>query len=116
MTTLAATTLPIWIEGTEAHVEELAARFDADPKPMYYSPAFLGRIWAAYLEETKQAPETVDPDVFIRWGFRQLLAHRLPLYRRMAENWGITVAADEMAAVDNAHDFVELVAERLASR
>ncbi len=116
MSTLAATTLPIWIEGTDAHVSQLSARFDAEPKPMYYSPAFLTKIWAEYLEETKQNAETVDPDVFIRWGFRRLLEHRLPIYAKMAENWGITVQADEMAAVRTAHDFVELVAERLASR
>ncbi|QHQ37313.1 ATPase [Rhodobacteraceae bacterium 9Alg 56] len=113
MSTLAATTLPVWIEGTEAHVEELVRRFDKAPKPMYYSPAFLGRIWRTYLEKTGTSPESVDPDDFIRWGFRQLVEHRLPIYRKMAEVWGITVAADEVAAVKNAHDFVELVADRL---
>ena len=116
LTSLSKTTLPIWIEGADSHIDILAARFDRAPKPMYYQEEFLHRVWVEYLETQGLAPEKVDPDHFIRWGYRRLLEHRLPLYRRMAENWGITVQADDIAAVRNAHDFVELVADRLAMR
>ena len=68
--------LPVWIEGTEAHTEELIRRFDRAPKPMCYAPDFLDQSWATYLAETGQPEETVDPDAFIRWTYARALAHR----------------------------------------
>ena len=41
MTLLSKEMLMIWIEGSEAHTEELIRRFDRAPKPMAYSPDFL---------------------------------------------------------------------------
>ena len=38
----------VWIKGDEDHADELARRFDRDPKPMYYQPAFLEAEWAEY--------------------------------------------------------------------
>ena len=49
---------------------------------MYYPEDFLTRLWHDYLAEHGLAPEAVDPDAFIRHGFRALMAHRLPRYRR----------------------------------
>ena len=59
------------------------------------------------------APEKVDPDDFIRWGFRKLLDHRLPRYRAMADNWGITVSAHDVAKVRTKDDFEDLIARSL---
>jgi hypothetical protein len=58
---LSAHTLMVWIEGTEAHTEELVRRFDAAPKPMYYQPDFLHDLWQGYLDDTGLAPDAVDP-------------------------------------------------------
>ncbi|MDF0599515.1 ATPase [Psychromarinibacter sp. C21-152] len=116
LTTLSAHTLMVWIEGSEAHTEELVRRFDRHPKPMYYNPEFLLRAWSDYLAETVLPEEKVDPDAFIRWTYARALAHRQPRYRAMAENWGITVSAEEVAAVEEAADFDALIARALERR
>ena len=83
--------LPVQIRGTEADAEELARRFDRDPKPMYYPEPFLRETWEAYRAEKGVAENRVDPDDFIRWGFRRLMSHRLPRYDAIARNWGVAV-------------------------
>ena len=76
---------------------------------MYYNPDFLIDAWARYLEENDVTEAQVDPDTFLRWGYAQLLAHRQPRYEAMANNWGITVTAEEVAQIHDALDFNELV-------
>ncbi len=105
--------LLVQIRGTEAHAEELARRFDRDPKPMYYPEPFLRESWAAYLDEQAVPEDRVDPDAFIRWGFRRLLTHRLPRYDAIAQNWGVAVAAEEVARIETAADFDRVVAAAL---
>ncbi len=105
--------LPVWIEGSDAHTEELVRRFDRAPKPMYYQPEFLTEAWAAYLEETGLTEATVDPDAFVRWTYARALADRQPRYRAMADRWGVTLAADDVARVKHEADMIELVASAL---
>ena len=83
---------------------------------MYYPEDFLTELWRDYLTETGLAPEDVDPDAFIRHGFRALMAHRLPRYAAIAERWGVTVEAAEVEAVRDPQDFTALVAEAIARR
>ncbi|MGE4325619.1 MAG: ATPase [Pseudodonghicola sp.] len=113
---LAKHTLMVWIKGDEAHTEELIRRFDRAPKPMSYQPEFLTRVWDQYLAENDSDPQEVDPDAFIRWTYAQALAHRQPRYQAMADNWGITVTADQVARMRDSHDFDDLIAETLAAR
>lgn len=116
MQTLAASTLMIWIEGTEAHTAELVRRFDAAPKPMAYQPEFLDRVWHDYLTLHGCGEADVDPDAFIRWTYSKALAHRQPRYRKMAERWGLTAQASDMAAIRSTEDFDGLVARLLDTR
>jgi hypothetical protein len=113
---LSSALLLVWIRGTDAHVDELARRFDRAPKPMYYREAFLRALWEEYCHGTGTAPDLVDPDAFIRHGFRRLLAHRLPRYEAIARHWGVTVEAGEVAALRSPDDFVSLIAEAIARR
>jgi len=105
--------LMVQITGTPADTEELARRFDRAPKPMYYPPDFLARSWADYLAETGVAADRVDPDDFIRWGFRRLVTHRVPRYAAIAGRWGVAVTAAEVAGVRDAGDFHRLIAAAL---
>ncbi len=116
LSTLAGATLLVQIRGTEAQEEELARRFEKAPKPMYYPEEFLVHLWDAYRAERGLSESEVDPDAFVAWGFRRLLAHRVPLYDRMAERWGVSVEAAEIAAVTSAEDFDRLVAAAIARR
>ena len=113
LNTLARHMLMVWIEGSEAHTEALIRRFDRAPKPMYYRPDFLVSCWRDYRTETGQDEAAIDPDAFVRWTYARALAHRQPLYAAMARNWGITVQADEIAAVQSAGDFESLIAAAL---
>ncbi len=110
---LSQTTLMVWIKGDEAHTAELIRRFDRAPKPMSYQAEFLDRVWNEYLSQNNVTEEEVDPDAFIRWTYAQALAHRQPRYAAMARNWGVTVTADEVAAVRSASDVDALIAKAL---
>jgi hypothetical protein len=113
---LSGSMLMVWIEGSDAHTADLIRRFDRAPKPMYYQPAFLEAMWEEYLTTHCATEETVDPDAFVRWTYARALAHRQPRYARMAENWGIRVTAEEVAAVQDAAGFEALIARALDRR
>ncbi|WP_397543400.1 ATPase [Roseovarius salis] len=108
LTELSRHCLLIRIKGDAAHTEELIRRFDRAPKPMCYQPEFLDGAWRDYLAETGQGEDEVDPDAFIRWTYARALAHREPRYAAMAK-WGVTVTADEVAAVQSEQDFNTLI-------
>lgn len=115
LTELAAHCLLVRLEGDAAHTAELIRRFDRAPKPMAYQPAFLEAAWAAYLKEKNCGESDVDPDSFIRWTYARALAHRAPRYAAMAP-WGVSVRADEMAAVHDAASFEALIATAIERR
>ncbi|MEO1563640.1 MAG: ATPase [Pseudomonadota bacterium] len=108
MNALSKVILPVWIEGSPDHTEELARRFDIAPKPMYYQEDFLMGLWDSYCSE-HGAPDSVDPNAFIRWGYLKLLEHRLPRYRAIAKRWGITIQASDLQTVRSVHDFITLI-------
>lgn len=116
LSTLQSNCLMVWIEGPDSHTEELIRRFDRDPKPMYYRPDFLEPLWQAYLDDHGLAADAVDPDAFVRFAYARALAHRAPLYRAMAENWGITLAAETVEACRDARDIDAAIAEALGRR
>jgi hypothetical protein len=113
MSRLAAHVLPVWIKGNDSHTDELVKRFSQAPKPMYYQESFLKDAWAAYLTLRSVAPDQVDPDDFIRWGYRQLLTHRLPRYRAIADRWGVTIDANDVMKIRAVDDFNILIAQAL---
>ncbi len=112
LTELSRNCLMIWIKGDEAHTQELIRRFDKAPKPMAYQPAFLAEVWHDYLKEKGCSEASVDPDDFIRFTYAKALAHRQPRYAAMAR-WGITVTADQVAALESQKDFDDMVASCL---
>ncbi|QAX29497.1 ATPase [Leisingera sp. NJS204] len=116
LTELGKHTLMVWIKGSDAHTAELVRRFDRAPKPMSYQPEFLDRAWQEYLQQHGVAEGDVDPDAFIRWTYAQALAHRQPRYQAMADNWGVTVTADQISAVKDEAGFEDLIASALEAR
>lgn len=109
MRDLSAHCLLIWIKGDAAHTQELIRRFDRAPKPMAYQPEFLLNVWQEYLNKNKCLEGDVDPDDFIRFTYARALAHRQPRYEAMSR-WGVTVTADQVAALTNPQDFDDLIA------
>lgn len=115
LTALSEQTLMVWIKGDAAHTRELIRRFDKAPKPMAYQPAFLADAWEQYLSENNCEEGDVDPDTFIRWTYARALAHRQPRYEAM-EKWGVSVTADDIAALRSPADFEDLIAAALETR
>ncbi|KAJ56741.1 ATPase [Actibacterium mucosum KCTC 23349] len=116
MTALSGAALMVWIEGSDAHTDALVERFDKAPKPMYYQPQFLLDAWGEYLSKNKVSEGEVDPDDFVRWTYARALAHRQPRYRKMADNWGVTVCASQVAKLRAPRDFTDLIATALEAR
>ncbi|MDW3222045.1 MAG: ATPase [Paracoccaceae bacterium] len=112
MRDLSAHCLLIWIKGDAAHTQQLIRRFDRAPKPMAYQPKFLLNVWQEYLNENNCLEGDVDPDDFIRFTYARALAHRQPRYEAMSR-WGVTVTADQVAALKNPQDFDNLIASCL---
>ena len=113
MSQLAENLLLIHIEGQESHTDTLVERFKKAPKPMYYQPAFLDRVWQDYLTAENVAEHKVDPDRFLVFAYQRCLEHRLPRYHAMAKNWGISVPSEDMASVRTEADFNAIVARHL---
>ncbi len=115
MNEIAAHHLLVWIKGTDAHRDELCRRFDRAPKPMYYRPDFLLQVWGEFLAHEGKPADAVDPDAFLRFGYARLLDSRQPRYAAMAK-WGVTVSAEEVAAVRSPADFDAMICAALDRR
>jgi hypothetical protein len=115
--TLTGHTALLHIRGTEQDAAELIRRFRASPKPMYYQPDFLVMKWAEYKALKRLgSDDEVDPDDFGAWGFEALLRDRLPRYQALADNFGYTVEAYDVATVRDANDFMGLMARAIKAR
>jgi hypothetical protein len=107
----------LYIRGTEADAEKLVSRFRQNPKPMYYQPPFLTKKWQEFKTLNKVADDSdVDPDAFGAWGFEALLHDRLPRYQALADNFGYTVEATDLATVRDGADFIGLMGKAIANR
>jgi hypothetical protein len=115
--TLSENTALIYIRGTEKDADELIRRFKHSPKPMYYRPPFLTKKWAEFKKLNKIADDNkVNPDAFGAWGFEALLHDRLPRYQKLADKYGYTIDAADLATVRDGEEFVDLVAAAIQGR
>jgi hypothetical protein len=113
LTALAQNALIVWIKGHQDHVDTLIARFEKAPKPMYTRADAMVERWGRYLQQTGTAPEDVDPDAFTRWSFREILTDRLPRYKAIADNWGVTIDANDVAKIKTGADVLALIGSAL---
>ena len=111
---LSQNSLLLYIEGTPEHTRMLVERFRKHPKPMYYQPRFLAAKWAEFKALNGIASDDdVDPDGFAVWGFEQLLHHRIPLYKSIADHFGYTVRMRDVPSVQSIEDFTALVSQAI---
>jgi hypothetical protein len=107
----------IYIRGTDKDTSELVRRFKRSPKPMYYTPSFLVEKWAEYKALNKiENDYDVDPAGFGAWGFEALLHNRLPRYQALADNFGYTIEASDLATVRDGDEFLDLMASAIRNR
>ena len=115
--TLSKHTVLLYIRGTEKDADELIKRFKHSPKPMYYQPPFLTKKWAEFKKLNKITDDAkVDPDKFGAWGFEALLHDRLPRYQKLADKYGYTVEAADLATVRDGEEFIDLVTAAIGKR
>ena len=110
---LSKNTLIILIEGDQKHKNQLVKRFTANPKPIYYNEDFLNQKWSNFKNEYNLVNKNVDPDKFILYCFEELLEHRTPIYKSIAENWGISINVEDISQVKNEKDFINLISHYL---
>ena len=114
---LTSSTLLLYIRGTEDDAHKLIERFRHSPKPMYYQPHFLVEKWNEFKALNKVKDDAdVDPDAFGAWGFEALLKDRLPRYQQLADNFGYTIEASDLATVRDGDEFLDLVAGAIRKR
>ena len=108
---LAEHSLILYIKATVEDEKELIARAERDPKPLYYKEAFLDEQLAAYMEaRALDYVALIEPDDFARWVFPRLFSARLPRYEYIADNYGYSVAVDEIYSIESETDFIDLIA------
>ena len=96
----------LYIRGTKDDEERLISNFVKAPKPMYYSPDMLDKAWGQYKAEKNIADDMdVDPNDFAVWGFAALVRHRLPIYQKIADNFGYIVEARDFETIRDENDF-----------
>jgi hypothetical protein len=112
---LAQHSLILYIQVPEEDEGTLIRRAQADPKPLYYRPAFLARAVADFLgERALEYVAEIDPDDFTRWVFPRLFHSRVPRYEAIAAPHGYRVRSDEVAQVRDERDLLQLVEEAIA--
>ncbi len=110
MQVLAEHTLIVYIEATEQNGRELLRRAEADPKPLYYRPAFLDAELASYMQARglREIAE-IRPDDFVLWMFPRLFNARLPRYEAIARDYGYTIRADVLSPARTEAEFLRCI-------
>lgn len=112
---LAEHTVILYIRTTPELENMLIERARRDPKPLYYREAFLDEQLAVFCHERNYQDVTeIPPDEFVAWVFPKLFRSRLPRYEAIAERYGYTVDARDIAQVNSEADFLALMQEALA--
>lgn len=112
---LADHTLILYIKASTKDEQELIARAECDPKPLYYREAFLDQQLEVYMrDQGLPYVAMIDPDSFVRWMFPRLFHSRIPRYEAIAERYGYTVTTEELYRVRDEADFLSLVERALA--
>jgi len=113
--TLADNTLIIYIKIPPALEQTIIERAKTDPKPLYYREAFLDEKLAEFMSLKNYAStDVMPPDEFVTWVFPELFKSRIPRYQAIADEYGYTVDANDVAKVNNEDDFIKLVTDALA--
>lgn len=114
---LAKNTLIIYIKIPPALEHTIIERAETDPKPLYYREAFLDEKLTEFLAlKNYSSTEVMPPDEFVTWVFPELFKSRLPRYQAIADQYGYTVDADDIAKIKTEADFIALVADALAKQ
>jgi len=112
---LAKNTLIIYIKIPLALERTIIERAKSDPKPLYYREEFLDEKLTEFMRLNNYATtDEMPPDEFVSWVFPELFKSRLPRYQAIADQYGYTVDANEVAGVKTEADFIRMISDALA--
>ena len=115
--TLAKHTLIIYIKIPESLENTIIERAKTDPKPLYYREDFLDEKLSEFMNTNHyNNTEQISPDDFVAWVFPELFKSRLPRYQTIADQYGYTICANEIAKVSNENEFIQLIADTIARK
>lgn len=115
--TLAKNTLIVYIKIPPELEQTIIERAKSDPKPLYYREAFLDEKLAEFMQlRNYSSTDVIQPDDFVSWVFPELFKSRLPRYQAIADQYGYTVDANDVATVKGEDDFIRLIADALGSQ
>jgi hypothetical protein len=113
--TLAECSLIIYLKIPPVLEQTIIDRAKSDPKPLYYRDAFLDEHLTQFMLAKKyQSADEIPPDEFVTWVFPYLFKSRLPRYQAIADQYGYTVDANDVADVTGEADFIQVIADALA--
>lgn len=113
--TLAQHSLIIYIKIPPALEQTIVERAKSDPKPLYYREAFLDDQLSKFmLFKGYKTTNEIPPDEFVSWVFPYLFESRLPRYQAIANQYGYTIDANDIAGVTGESDFIQVIADVLA--
>lgn len=114
--TLAQNTLIVYIKIPETLEQTIIERAKSDPKPLYYREEFLDQKLAEFMQLKNYAStDVMPPDEFVTWVFPELFKSRLPRYQAIADQYGYTIDANDVATITGEDDFNQLIAAALGS-
>lgn len=115
--TLAQHTVIVYIKIPESLEQTIVTRAKTDPKPLYYREAFLDEKLAEFMAVNNYTdPDLIPPDEFVTWVFPELFKSRLPRYQLIADQYGYTVDANDIAKVSTEGEFIQLIANAIAKQ
>ena len=115
--TLAQNTLILYIKIPPALEQTIIERAKTDPKPLYYREAFLDEKLTQFMDLKNYAStDSIPPDDFVSWVFPELFKSRLPRYQNIADQYGYTLDASDVANVKNEADSIQLITNALAAQ
>jgi len=114
---LARHTLMIYIKTSAELNETIINRSKTSPKPLYYREAFLDEKLAEFMQQNNcRDIDAIPPDEFVSWVFPKLFESRLPRYQAIADQYGYTLDASDVAQVSDDNDFIQLIAQAIAQQ
>lgn len=113
--TLAKHTLMLYIKIPPALEQTIIDRAKKEPKPLYYRPEFVEEKLTQFMTEHHYtSTDQINPDDFVTWVFPELFKARVPRYEAIAQQYGYTIDADEVAKIQSEDDFIQLIAQAIA--
>ena len=108
---LAKHTLIIYIKTSPKLNETIINRAKTTPKPLHYREEFLDEQLAKFMRENNySSANAIPPNDFVSWVFPELFKSRLPRYQAIADQYGYTLDACDVAKVNDDNDFIQLIA------